>query len=115
MNKTDVIEKIYLEYREKVFRYVRGKVASTADAEDVTSEIFWRVLSSLGSYDEEKATLSTVGVGDTVQITSGETCYSCGNNIGIVSKKHSRGYCIKCKECKKQICDLGDCTFIVIG
>ena len=59
MNKTDVMEKIYLEYREKVFRYVRGKVASTADAEDVTSEIFWRVQTSLGSYDEEKATLST--------------------------------------------------------
>ena len=59
MNKTDVMEKIYLEYREKVFRYVRGKVASTQDAEDVTSEIFWRVLSSLDSYDEEKSTLST--------------------------------------------------------
>ena len=59
MNKSDVMEKIYLEYREKVFRYVRGKVASTADAEDVTSEIFWRVLSSLDSYDEEKASLST--------------------------------------------------------
>ena len=59
MNNVDVMEKIYLEYREKVFRYVRGKVASTADAEDVTSEIFWRVLSSLDSYDEEKATLST--------------------------------------------------------
>ena len=59
MNKTDVMEKIYLEYREKVFRYVRGKVASTADAEDVTSEIFLKVLSSLDSYDEEKATLST--------------------------------------------------------
>ena len=59
MNKTDVMEKIYLEYREKVFRYVRGKVASTADAEDVTSEIFWRVISSLDSYDEEKSTLST--------------------------------------------------------
>ena len=59
MNKTDVMEKIYLEYREKVFRYVRGKVASTADAEDVTSEIFLRVQTSLDSYDEEKATLST--------------------------------------------------------
>ena len=59
MNKTDVMEKIYLEYREKVFRYVRGKVRNLADAEDVTSEIFWRVQTSLGSYDEEKATLST--------------------------------------------------------
>ena len=59
MNKTDVMEKIHLEYREKVFRYVRGKVASTADAEDVTSEIFLKVQTSLHSYDEEKATLST--------------------------------------------------------
>ena len=59
MNNVDVMEKIYLEYREKVFRYVRGKVASTADAEDVTSEIFLKVLSSLDSYNEEKATLST--------------------------------------------------------
>ena len=56
-----------------------------------------------------------VGIGDTVQITSGETCSSCGNNIGIVSKEFRRGYCIKCKECKKQICDLGDCTYVVIG
>ena len=59
MNKTDVMEKIYLEYREKVFRYVRGKVRNLADAEDVTSEIFLKVQTSLGSYDEEKATLST--------------------------------------------------------
>ena len=59
MNKTDVMEKIYLEYREKVFRYVRGKVVSTADAADVTSEIFLKVLSSFDSYDEEKSTLST--------------------------------------------------------
>jgi len=56
-----------------------------------------------------------VGVGDTVQVTSGETCSSCGNNIGIVSKKCRGGYYIKCKECKQQICALGDCTFIVIG
>ena len=55
-----------------------------------------------------------VGVGDTVQITSEAACPDCGGKIGTVSKKHSRGYCIKCKECKKQICDLGDCTYIVI-
>ena len=59
MNNTGVMEKIYLEYKEKVFRYVRGKVRSLADAEDVTSEIFLKVQTSLDSYDEEKATLST--------------------------------------------------------
>ena len=59
MNNADVMEKIYLEYKEKVFRYVRGKVANAADAEDVTSEIFLKVQTSLDAYDEEKATLST--------------------------------------------------------
>ena len=59
MNKTDVMEKIYLDYKDKVFRYVLGKVRNTQDAEDVTSEIFLKVQSSLDSYDEEKATLST--------------------------------------------------------
>ena len=59
MNKTDVMEKIYLEYREKVLRYVRGKIHNEADAEDVTSDIFLKVLSSLDSFDEEKATVST--------------------------------------------------------
>ena len=59
MNNVDVMEKIYFEYREKVFRYVRGKVRNLADAEDVTSEIFLKVQTSLDSYDEEKATLST--------------------------------------------------------
>ena len=59
MNNADVMEKIYLEYREKVFRYVRGKVRNLADAEDVTSEIFWRVQTAIDSYNEEKATLST--------------------------------------------------------
>ena len=59
MNKTDVMEKIYLEYREKVFRYVKGRVQNAADAEDVTSEIFLKVQTSLASYDAKKATLST--------------------------------------------------------
>ena len=59
MNNAGVMEKIYLEYREKVFRYVRGKVTSVTDAEDVTSEIFLKIQTSLDSYDEEKATLST--------------------------------------------------------
>ena len=59
MNNAGVMEKIYLEYKEKVFRYVRGKVSNVADAEDVTSEIFLKIQTSLDSYDEEKATLST--------------------------------------------------------
>ena len=57
--KRGFMEKIYLDYKDKVFRYVLGKVRNTQDAEDVTSEIFLKVQSSLDSYDEEKATLST--------------------------------------------------------
>ena len=59
MNNANVMEKIYLEYKEKVFRYVRGRVRNLADAEDITSEIFFKVQTSLDSYDEAKATLST--------------------------------------------------------
>ena len=59
MTNTDIMEKIYLAYKEKVFCYVRGKVANPADAEDITSEIFLKVQTSLDTFDEEKATLST--------------------------------------------------------
>ena len=55
-----------------------------------------------------------VGVGDTVQITSGEACPTCGGKIGIVRQRKLRFY-IGCNKCDKKICDLGDCTFIVIG
>ena len=56
----------------------------------------------------------SVGVGDTVQITSGETCSSCGVKIGIVRQRKLRFY-IGCNKCDKKICDLGDCTYVVIG
>ena len=59
MHKTDAMEKIYVEYKEKVFRYVRGRVANEADAEELTSEIFWRIQAALDSYDPKKAALST--------------------------------------------------------
>ena len=55
-----------------------------------------------------------VGVGDTVQITSGETCSTCGGKIGIVRQRKLRFY-IGCNKCDKKICDLGDCTYVVIG
>ena len=59
MNNSGVMKNIYLSYKEKVFRYVRGKVSNVADAEDVTSEIFLKIQTSLDSYNEEKASLST--------------------------------------------------------
>ena len=56
----------------------------------------------------------SVGVGDTVQITSGEACPTCGGKIGIVRQRKLRFY-IGCNKCDKKICDLGDCTYVVIG
>ena len=55
-----------------------------------------------------------VGVGDTVQITSGETCPDCGGNIGVAAKRKN-GPCIKCSKCGTGTCKLNDCTYIVIG
>ena len=55
-----------------------------------------------------------VGVGDTVQITSGKNCSSCGSNMGIAAK-HKKGAYIKCAQCGDAICKFNECTYIVIG
>lgn len=52
-------EKIYTAYKEKVFRYIRGKVQNLHDAEDLTSSVFLKILSNLDTFDERKASLST--------------------------------------------------------
>ncbi|MBR1669301.1 MAG: sigma-70 family RNA polymerase sigma factor [Butyrivibrio sp.] len=52
-------EEIYLQYRDKVFGYVRNHVNNTEDAEDITSDIFIKIYSKLDTYDESKASLST--------------------------------------------------------
>ena len=55
-----------------------------------------------------------VGVGDTVQITSGKNCSSCGSNMGIAAR-HKKGAYIKCAQCGDAICKFNECTYIVIG
>lgn len=52
-------EKIYIDYNEKVMRYVRGKVANVSDVEDIVSDVFLKVFSKLETFDEAKASLST--------------------------------------------------------
>ena len=52
-------EEIYMQYRDKVFGYVRNHVNNTEDAEDITSDIFIKIYSKLDTYDESKASLST--------------------------------------------------------
>lgn len=52
-------EEIYLQYKDKVFGYVKNHVNSIEDAEDITSDIFIKIYSKLDTYDESKASIST--------------------------------------------------------
>lgn len=52
-------ERIYIEFKDKVARYVRGKIVNEHDAEDVVSDVFVKVFNGLSDFDENKASLST--------------------------------------------------------
>lgn len=55
----DTGEKIYRDYHSKVFGYIRSKVNSVQDAEDIAADVFLKVYEKLESFDESKASLST--------------------------------------------------------
>lgn len=52
-------EKIYGDYHDKVFGYIRSNINSVQDAEDITADVFVKVFEKLDSFDESKASLST--------------------------------------------------------
>ena len=52
-------EKIYRDYHGKVCGYIRSKINSAQDAEDLTADVFVKVFEKLDSFDESKASLST--------------------------------------------------------
>ena len=52
-------ERIYIEFKDKVARYVRGKIGNEHDSEDVVSDVFVKVFNGLSDFDENKASLST--------------------------------------------------------
>lgn len=52
-------ERIYIEFKDRVTRYVRGKIGSEYDSEDVVSDVFVKVFNGLSDFDENKAKLST--------------------------------------------------------
>ncbi len=52
-------EKIYRDYHGKVFGYIRSKINSVQDAEDITADVFVKAFEKLDSFDESKASLST--------------------------------------------------------
>ncbi len=52
-------EQIYMQYKDKVFAYIRNHVNSPEDAEDLCSDVFVKIYDKLDTYDESKARIST--------------------------------------------------------
>ena len=54
-----VYEDIYLKYHDRVFSYIKARVNGHHEAQDLTADVFVKVLNSFDSFDSEKAELST--------------------------------------------------------
>ena len=52
-------EAIYRDYHGKVSGYIRSKINSPQDAEDITSDVFLKVYEKIDTFDESKSSLST--------------------------------------------------------
>lgn len=52
-------ERAFLEYHERILRYIRSKTPSLQEAEDICSAVFLKVQSNLCRYDPAKASFST--------------------------------------------------------
>ena len=59
MDDTGVFEAIYVEFRDRVSRYVHSRVGNFHDAQDVMSGVFLKIETALGRYDSRKASLSS--------------------------------------------------------
>lgn len=57
--QTVSLEQIYTDYSGKVMGYIRARVRSSADAEDIHAEVFEKILRKLEGFDPEKASLNT--------------------------------------------------------
>ena len=53
------LDRIYTEYNGKVMGYIRARVRSSADAEDLLSEVFEKILRKIEDFDPSKASLNT--------------------------------------------------------
>ena len=57
--QTPDLNQIYAEYSGKVMGYIRARIRSSADAEDIHSEVFEKILRKIEDFDETKASLNT--------------------------------------------------------
>jgi len=52
-------ENLYEEYYQKVFGYIRSRVRTYQDAEDLCADVFVKVYEKLDTYDQSKSRIST--------------------------------------------------------
>ena len=53
------LDQIYTAYSGKVMGYIRARIRSSAEAEDLHSEVFEKILKKIGEFDPSKASLNT--------------------------------------------------------
>ena len=59
MTEPMTAERLYSEYRSKVSGYIFSRVKNRADAEDLVSDVFVKIVENFDKYDSEKASYST--------------------------------------------------------
>lgn len=59
LHKNTEFEQIYARFKDKVARYIYGKIPNEHDAEDLISDVFVKVFKGFSGFDETKASLST--------------------------------------------------------
>ena len=57
--QTADLNRIYTEYSGKVMGYIRARIRSSAEAEDLHSEVFEKILKKIEGFDSSKASLNT--------------------------------------------------------
>lgn len=57
--QTDKKEWLYAAYKDKVQRYISGKISDFHTVEDLTSSVFLKIYQNYHTFDEQKASLST--------------------------------------------------------
>ena len=57
--QTADLDRIYTEYSGKVMGYIRARIRSSAEAEDLHSEVFEKILKKIEEFDPSQASLNT--------------------------------------------------------
>lgn len=59
MSELMTVEQLYVDYHKKVEGYIHSRVKNHADAEDLVSDVFAKVVEKIDTFDPSKASYST--------------------------------------------------------